>query len=236
MPKFQYRNEWKYVCHESDLSALEERIGTILEMDPNSGGRPYKVRSLYFDDYMDTCYLEKDAGTGDRYKYRIRYYGDSPDLIRFERKVKKNDRERKETCIISRETYDQILDEDYDLVLWETESPVLKFFCTRCMADGFRPSAIIDYDRTAYIQKDYNIRITVDRNICVSEDADLFLTGDYDRTPIQENDMHVLEVKFDEVLPSYIRHAAFFPGMIQSSFSKYALGRKMLTMKGISRL
>jgi len=40
--------------------------------------------------------------------------------------------------------------------------------------------------------------------------------------------MNVLEVKFDYILPSYIRNIVESYGYLQSSFSKYMYGRKLM--------
>ena len=38
------------------------------------GGRPYNVRSLYFDDAFDSAYFDKVDGVAARDKYRLRIY------------------------------------------------------------------------------------------------------------------------------------------------------------------
>ena len=46
--------------------------------------------------------------------------------------------------------------------------------------------------------------------------------------PIQPLDEHVLEVKFDEILPGYMKNILTKQELIQSAFSKYYLGRMTL--------
>ena len=60
----KYRNELKYLCSEQELGLLRARIRHICTPDPHAGasGR-YTVRSVYFDDYADTCYYENEDGT-----------------------------------------------------------------------------------------------------------------------------------------------------------------------------
>ena len=82
------RNEWKYICHEADIISICSRLNGILAFDTHGDDGSYSIHSLYFDDYMDTCALETEAGVGSRYKYRIRYYGDNPEYLRLERKEK----------------------------------------------------------------------------------------------------------------------------------------------------
>ena len=87
-------------------------------------------------------------------------------------------------------------------------------------------------ERTAYGDEITNIRITMDEKISVSDDFDHFLDGDYIRCPVQERRKHVLEVKFDYVLPNHIKHIVTNRNLIQTSFSKYGLGRQKLQNMG----
>ena len=92
----------------------------------------------------------------------------------------------------------------------------------------FEPKAIVSYERSAYVEEIANVRITLDKNISVSEQFDNFLSGDFMRYPVQERGEHVLEVKFDEILPGYIKSIISNKNLQQSSFSKYYLGRLKL--------
>ena len=70
-----------------------------------------------------------------------------------------------------------------------------------------------------------NIRVTLDYNISASDEIGRFLNGDYFKVPIMESKMHVLEVKFDEVFPSYIKAVLQADVRLQQSFSKYYMTR-----------
>ena len=61
-----------------------------------------------------------------------------------------------------------------------------------------------------------------------SYELDRFLDGDYTKFYIQSSGENVLEVKFDEILPSYIRNIIESYGFVQTSFSKYYYGRKII--------
>ena len=73
-----------------------------------------------------------------------------------------------------------------------------------------------------------NVRITIDLKISASYELDRFLEGDYSKFYILPKGMNVLEVKFDDILPSYIKNIVESYGYLQSSFSKYFFGRKIL--------
>lgn len=224
-----YRNEWKYRVQEQDLAMIENRVAGILDLDfhSNKTGK-YEVHSLYFDDYKDTCAKENEAGVSRRFKYRIRYYGSNTDILKLECKEKMDGRCHKKSSFITKEIYEKILAGKADELYWETEDPLLKKFCIHMMTRFFAPRIIVDYERSAYVEEITNVRITLDKNISVSDEVGNFLTRKYISCPIQERSEHVLEVKFDNILPGYIKNLVTNKNLQQSSFSKYYLGRLKL--------
>ena len=92
----------------------------------------------------------------------------------------------------------------------------------------YRPKVIIDYERIAYVEEITNVRITFDMKISASYDLEHFIDGDYTKFYILPSGINVLEVKFDEILPSYIRNIVESYGFIQTSFSKYYYGRRII--------
>jgi len=224
-----YRNEWKYRLPEADLAVIENRVAAVMGLDFHSGqSGNYEIHSLYFDDYKDTCAKENEAGVSRRFKYRIRYYGNAPDILKLERKEKMDGRCHKESAVITREMCQKILDDKADELYWETQELLVKKFCVHMMTRLFEPKAIISYERSAYVEEITNVRITLDKNISVSDNIEEFLTGNFMRYPIQERKEHVLEVKFDDILPGYIKSIVSNKNLQQSSFSKYYLGRLKL--------
>ncbi|MBD5548689.1 MAG: polyphosphate polymerase domain-containing protein [Lachnospiraceae bacterium] len=225
----KYRNEWKYCCSANDISIISNRLSAILAQDIHSDDNgKYEIHTLYFDDYKNSCAKENDAGISKRFKYRIRYYGNQYEYMKLECKEKINGYCHKESCLISLREYQMIMEEKTNELIWETEKPLLKRFCTSCMTRRFTPKVIIDYERTAYIEDITNIRITLDGNISVSDDFSHFLDGNYMRYPVQEKGQYILEVKFDYIMPSYIRHIITNRKLVLSSFSKYCAGRKKI--------
>jgi len=82
------RHEMKYLITYRDYYLLRSRLEKVMKRDKNSGEDGYFIRSLYFDDIYDSCYLEKEDGVGRRRKYRIRIYNLDDDVIKFEIKDK----------------------------------------------------------------------------------------------------------------------------------------------------
>lgn len=208
-------------------------MSAVLNQDIHSDDDgKYEVHTLYFDDYKNSCAKENDAGVSKRFKYRIRYYGNRPECMKLECKEKINGYCHKESCLISLKEYQMIMEDKINELIWQAEEPLLKRFCIHCMTRHFTPKIIIDYERTAYIEDVSNIRITLDENISVSDDLSHFLDGNYIRYPLQERGQHILEVKFDYIMPGYIKHIITNRKLILSSFSKYCVGRKKIQSMG----
>ena len=68
--KIRYRNELKYFISESDLIVIRERLKPLIKLDPYVDKEKgfYVVKSLYFDDYEDTCLDHNEFSLGRRKK------------------------------------------------------------------------------------------------------------------------------------------------------------------------
>lgn len=222
------RKELKFEENIKNIPSIESRLNGVLTKDINSNTDGYyKVRSLYFDSYNDICASDVETGSTRKFKYRIRYY-DDVDSIHLERKDKYNGLCKKQSCKISIDEFNKILNNDvYDLMYCK-DRPLLAMFAKDMVNKRFRPKAIIEYDRLAYINSTLNIRVTADVNISASKEFDKFLSGDYINFPIQEKDLCILEVKYNYILPSYIKRIVAQSNMLRQSFSKYYLGRTIL--------
>ena len=224
----KFRTEWKYICTDRDLDLLGTKIGELLETDENALDNIYHVHSLYFDDYLNSSAFDNDAGASERSKWRIRYYNDDDSVIKLEKKVKKNDMCYKMTASLDRKQYGQIMDGDVSELMYNNEDILVKQFCAEYLHSHLQPKIVIDYERTAFVEPVSNIRITFDRNISASKDTERFLSGDYIRFPLQEKGTHVLEVKFDDVLPGHVEKMIHSAQLTRNTFSKYYLGRLVL--------
>ena len=227
----KYRNEWKYECTNTDLEILKSKLDNLLPKDKhsNSDGM-YVVHNLYFDDYKNVCALMTEAGDAARYKWRIRYYGDKPKDIKLELKEKIFGRCHKETCMLTSSECKKLIQGNVEDVFWKTDSKLVKRFCIDMMSRLFEPKVIIEYERVAYVDTTLNVRITFDKNISSSYDIDHFLDNDYIKYPLQDKGMFVVEVKFDDILPGYIKELVTKECEKQIAFSKYYNGRKVLEM------
>lgn len=222
-----YRVEDKYMCTEKDMLLLQSKIRAVLEPDTYSQNDSYMVTSIYFDDRTDSHLADSEDGNSFRDKYRIRIYNRSFDLIKLEVKYKAYNRVYKKSKTISKQMAERLIAgdtvEDTDRTV---DSPVT-LFNLAISRDLLRPKTVVEYDRSAYIFRPGNVRITFDRNIRSSSDISGFMKGEYGFTPVDEMD-RILEVKYDEFIPGFILQLLENGNMIQTSYSKYRLSREEL--------
>ncbi len=141
---------------------LRKKLALVLKMDPHAGpNRTYHIRSLYFDDFKNSAFFDKQAGISKRKKYRIRIYNYNDNCIKFERKTKINMLVGKEWAKISREEAEKIVTGDFS-VLVNSEDKLLQEIYRESRFNLLRPVIIVDYLREAYVHPVGNVRITFD--------------------------------------------------------------------------
>ena len=224
----KYRHEWKYILNNQELSLLKSRISELMELDPHTpkSGK-YVIHSLYFDDYQDQALYATLSGLRKRFKWRIRYYDDDLTYLVLEKKEKLDGRCHKKSCRLTLDEYEKIISDITELV-YETKKDLIKELARDMMIYNYKPKVIVDYERTAYVEEITNVRITFDMKISASYQLDDFLKGNYLKFYVNSSKKNILEVKFDDILPSYIKNIIESYGFKQDSFSKYSFARKIL--------
>lgn len=232
-----WRHELKYVIDEATYQQLFFTLRPILHTDKHvlSPGTPefshYTIRSLYFDDAGKSGVFDKMTGSDPRHKFRIRIYNNSDQVIRLEKKIKRERMTRKQSCRLTREETDQLLQGNPSLLLTPTLdeqshasgrlSPLKAQFYADIRTRLLAPALLVDYQRTPLVWPDGNVRITFDR---------LLSTGFYRHDlfdpaaalqPVLSPGEVILEVKFDHFLPDFIRHLLPLAGASPLSISKY---------------
>ena len=224
------RHEYKFQIDEKDIVLLKSRIGAVMQKDTHVLEQGfYHIRSIYFDDFADTCYRQNEAGTDPRAKYRIRIYNADDARIRLEKKVKQNGKTRKYAAPLSREQADTLIRGEslaMDAVSLEAYPELLKQFLVLMQTRRMQPKVMVVYDRIPYVDPRGNVRVTFDRNIAASTDFTHFFEKDLMKEPILPPGRHLLEVKYDEFLPMHIKARLDIGHLRQTTFSKYYLCRK----------
>lgn len=220
----QYRSEIKHVITAADRAAICANMRAVAKIDPNTGERGYyKIRSLYFDSPTDRALREKIDGVNEREKFRIRYYNDNLDFIKLEKKVKRGGLGYKVTALLTKEEAQKIVDGDLTWMATSGRGLVIELY-SKMKSQGLRPRTIVDYERIPFVYAPGNVRVTVDYNIRTGLNCTDFLNPDCVTIPAGDAPI-ILEVKWDEYLPSIIRHAVQVKDRRSGAFSKYGACR-----------
>ncbi|MCR5671169.1 MAG: polyphosphate polymerase domain-containing protein [Butyrivibrio sp.] len=222
----RYRNEQKYLIQKTETGIIQMRLSGMLEKDPHLGDRAsYLIRSIYFDDLDDTCFHEKEDGVGIRRKWRIRAYSCSDSVIHLECKKKVGSMTWKDSVPITRDELEAAV--AGSVTIDKDKPPLWNEFALNIITRGYRPVTIVQYERVPFIWYPSNVRITIDKNLSSSNMYDRFFDEDLPTRPIMPQHLDLLEVKYDTLLPDYIRRMINLRDMRCSSFSKYDLCRRL---------
>ena len=218
----QYRNEWKYLIDTAQKELICQRLEPVMELDRHARNGGYMLRSLYFDDYYHSAYEEKDGGVLQRKKYRIRIYNCSDSSIKLERKKKFGAYIFKEAASLTRDEVYKILDGDYEFLLHSDQSLCREFY-VECMSNVMRPRTIVDYDRQPWILDAGTVRLTFDMDVrAVVGGFDIF-DPTLPALSVLEPGKCVMEVKFTEFLPQFVREILPDRASEFTAVSKYVL-------------
>ena len=218
-----YRHEIKHFITPGDAAAVRANLRAVASLDPHAQKEgAYRIRSLYFDDWMDTALWEKLDGVNQRKKFRIRYYNADLSYIMLECKAKRDGVGKKLQERLTLEEARSILAGD---VGWMVSSgrPLLVSLYVSMKTTGLRPKRVVEYLRTPFVYAPGNVRVTIDWNIRTGP-PEQFLNPQGLTLPV-EGDPMLLEVKWDEYLPAVIRSATALKSRGPTAYSKYAASR-----------
>lgn len=224
----KYRNELKYYITDIQKKIIMSKLECVIPRDPNTReDGTYFIRSLYFDNHLNTSYNQVLDGISRREKYRIRYYNDDSSYIKLEKKYKINGMTNKASCRVTKEQVMDII-HNKNIEISKDNPKLLNEFYVKIISEGYRPAVIVDYERIPYIYTAGNVRITLDGNISVSYNFEEMFNNNVEKLPILEKNLSILEVKYDEFLPDHIRWMLQLNELQRTSYSKYLNGRFMI--------
>lgn len=235
-PTRRGRNEIKYYLTPAMVPVILDQIRVHVDHDPHAIDRPgyqYTIRSLYYDSPRLDFYWEKMDGLKVRRKLRIRTYNTyDPNSVAF-LEIKR----RYGTAVVkerAKYNFDEIVEimsspervwltyeqaADHSLVLGKWVDNIVRW--------ALEPTVIIAYEREPYIGrfKDENdIRVTFDYNVrarYTETPAELF--EESGMTPVVSN-LVILELKFNQFMPKWMRQMVQNMNLHQRSISKYCMG------------
>lgn len=211
------RCEVKYILDPAQTNLLKKALNG--RMEPDQFGRT-TIASLYYDtpDYrLIRASLEKPDF---KEKLRLRTYGrateTSPVFLELKRKVLGTVYKRRIRTTVGRAAR-FVRGEENDLDGSQIGRELISF---RDYYGNLLPSCMIIYDRTAYVEVDGNLRLTIDEAPRYRA-RDLDLTRPMDGTPLLGEGFCLLELKVQNAMPLWLSHALSESRIYKTSFSKY---------------
>ncbi len=236
-----YRKELKYILDDRILTDVRNRISGLMKPDRHQEGDFYKIRSIYFDSPDLKCYHENLSGVSTREKYRVRTYGCSKDSLFAEIKIRHRDTISKMSVKIGCDLFNAIISGEAgvpeSMLIKEISSlpddppdersntgrRVLEKYLMKISSEVYRPKCIVDYERSAYVYDPCNVRITFDRNVFSSTDFNRMFDPSLTGRPSLDDNLHILEIKYDEFLPDEIKSVLGGLRLTRNSISKYVM-------------
>lgn len=222
------RHELKFYINEMQHLVLSGILDKVLQRDPNGDEmNEYHIRSLYFDTVWNSALYDKVDGNRNRDKYRIRIYNFSDRIIKMECKTKFGSLISKRSISIPRGLCEQLMAGDPS-GLETTRSGLLNDVYREMTVNLLRPVVIVDYVREAYLHPAEEVRITFDKQLRSGLFSKDLFNRDLPTIPPLDNNEIILEVKYNRVLPPYIRDllCTYCPSALNSAISKYTLCRR----------
>ncbi len=220
------RQEKKYLVNIVDSRKLCARLDKVMEQDKHNGLYGYRIRSLYFDRPGDGDFWDKVDGMEYRRKIRLRNYGPATDFAMLEMKQKEGAYQKKRSLPVRKKDALEFCRGNY--------TPLLSYgdgFAAECYglmnSMCYRPRAVVEYRRMAYVAKENRIRITIDDRITATESCYDIFSPALCQYPVLDDFSAVLEVKYNRFLPGYIKELLRFADRSEFSISKYCLSRSV---------
>lgn len=219
-----FRKEIKYVIPLETFVSLQKQLDGIMKRDVYGQNGTYTVRSQYFDSLADQDLSDNLSGVMEKRKIRLRVYTPEDKRVKLEYKCKSGSDGVKYSLSISREEAEQMEQGQYGFLLNYQEPLALKLY-HRLMCGGYQPKSLIEYDRTAYAYPVSDVRITFDYRIRACANPYGFLDKEPFFVPVSGDDSGVLEVKYNDFLPSHIKSIVNQVDKQAEASSKYSRSR-----------
>lgn len=219
------RRELKHAITKAECHLLRKNLQNFMKLDPHGQDGKYLIRSIYFDNFENKILRQKTEGFFHRDKFRARLYDYNTDFINLEKKSKRDNLTYKQKCRLTADEYERIRLGD---IQWMSEDSrdLLKELYVQMTLFQIKPTTVVDYEREVFIYEYGNVRVTFDSNVKTSYRDTDFLNPELIVVDALEQDMVILEVKFDEFLPDVIKQLLSIIDTRKTSFSKYQLSRR----------
>ncbi len=221
------RYELKYILDENQTAFLREKLKGHMEVDAYG---LTSIASLYYDtpDYrLIRTSIEKPLF---KEKIRLRSYGLAKKgaTVFLELKRKAYGIVYKRRVATTEEAVERFFNYEGDVCADGQIAREIAYF--RGYYKKLVPSCLIIYDRTAYFERDGDLRLTIDLNPRYRVER-LDLSSDMMGTPLLLEGSSVLEVKVQQAIPLWLSEILTQGKIYKGSFSKYGEAYKQQLLK-----
>ena len=226
------RYEFKYFLNPKLSSEIKNHIRKFMILDKFANFFPdknYFVRSIYFDDGLNSNFDEKVNGHRIRKKFRLRYYDKNlkKSPLYLETKGRNLERTYKRRVKIDLQDFDLIMKEKSlnDLLKKYPNSLTVEEFVFEHYKKRLKPKVLVDYSREPFVNKHgLYFRLTFDQNLKCKN-----LNKNLKNIVINQDIMckagyTILEVKFDRSIPLWFHRIIQSYNLTRQSISKFVLG------------
>ena len=225
------RFELKYAIPCSLAPAVVDFVSEYCNLDSHAkslpnGRRGYSVRSLYYDGANLPLYASRLDVKSVRTVLRVRTYGDAapeePVFLEAKRKLK--NRVIKHRVQVGNMSQWRGVS---SLIAPDATSMIHRF---SSLIEQWRaiPTVLVHYEREIFVDSgldDQSTRLTLDSNVCAvrttTDDASSFAGMG---SPIVSPDWIIMELKFNKVMPAWMRQLLQELSLCSESVSKFGLG------------
>lgn len=221
------RKEIKYVVSQERFLMLKNTLDKVLERDRHGEGGRYMVRSQYYDSMWDQDLHDNLDGVAEKRKIRLRIYSIDTETVNLEYKCKSNTDGQKRGFLITRTEAKLMEQRSYDWLL-KYENELALFLYAKMTQNVYIPKTIVEYQRLAYTNPISDVRITFDTNVRGSQ----YPYGLFEKipqyVPLMKEDVGILEIKYNQFLPTPIRNIVDQIDRSAEASSKYSKARLLM--------
>lgn len=221
------RQEIKYILPLEKLTKLQNKLDGLMERDDHGNRGEYMVRSQYYDSLKDRDLFDNLNGVMEKRKIRVRIYDAEAETAKLEYKCKSGNVSRKFSLSINRQEAILMEQGNWEWMLDHPEE-LAGYLYGKAVREVYIPRTIVEYQRLAYASPVNNTRITFDTQIKGTLDPYGLFGEGQEYVPLMEQDMGVLEIKFDYFFPDYLRKVLNSLDSLAEANSKYTRARLLI--------
>ncbi|MCU7494161.1 MAG: polyphosphate polymerase domain-containing protein [Ignavibacteria bacterium] len=242
--EFQFRRlEKKFLINTAAAEIMKGQVGFYLPNDEKAYKYP-GIRSVYFDNRELKCFNEHMNKVNPRFKVRFRQYKKDENIQGagfLEIKKKNNevtvkDRFKADFCLI-----DKITDETLpDFIVSENKGlNIDKLSCIYYEITGkmglykLEPVTAVNYRREAFENSERTLRITFDSDLEFEAMPNKILGFSALKSSMPQ-DFIIMEIKYADSMPEWLKSLLKFNGLRSEHFSKYCESIRKLKLSAES--